>query len=143
VEARHHLGGGFSAGLTARRGWTDFAGGKIETSAYGFDLTKLGVLNGSDRFGFRLSQPLRVTSGGFNMFLPTSYDYLTGIATSSRERFSMSPSGREVDTELSYSTSLLDGNAWLGGNLFLRKDPGHIANADTDLGAAVRFSLDF
>ena len=55
----------------------------------------------------------------------------------------MSPSGREIDTELSYSTNLLDGNAWLGGNVFLRKDPGHIADANADLGAAVRFSLDF
>ena len=32
---------------------------------------------------------------------------------------------------------------WLGGNLFLRQDPGHIANADTDIGAAVRFTLGF
>ena len=55
----------------------------------------------------------------------------------------MRPSGREIDTELSYSTSLLDANAWLGGNLFLRKDPGHVANADADIGAAIRFSLDF
>jgi hypothetical protein len=143
VEARRQLGGGFSAGLSARRGWTDFAGGKFETSACGFDLTKLGLLNADDRLGFRLSQPLRVTSGGFNLFLPTSYDYLTETATSSWQRFAMSPSGREIDTELSYSTSLLDGNGWLGGNLFLRKDPGHIANADADVGAAVRFSLDF
>ena len=143
LEARRELGGGFSASLTARKGWTDFAGGKFETAAYGFDLTKLGVLNAYDRLGFRLSQPLRVTSGGFNLFLPTSYDYLTETATSSWQHYSMSPSGREIDTELSYATGLFDGKAWLGGNLFLRKDPGHIANADADIGAAIRFSLDF
>ena len=143
LEARRELGSGFSAGLTARKGWTEFAGGKFETAAYGFDLTKLGVLGADDRLGFRLSQPLRVTSGGLNLFLPTSYDYLTETATSSWQRLSMSPSGREIDTELSYSTSLLDGSAWLGGNLFLRKDPGHVANADADIGAAIRFSLDF
>jgi len=143
LEARRELGSGFSAGLTARKGWTDFAGGKFETSAYGFDLTRLGVLNAGDRLGLRVSQPLRVTTGGFNLFLPTSYDYLTGIATSSWQHYSMSPSGREIDTELSYSTGLLDGNAWLGGKLFLRKDPGHIADADADVGAAIRFSLDF
>jgi hypothetical protein len=143
IEARRQLGSGFSAGLTARRGWTDFAGGKFETAAYAFDLTRLGVLNAEDRLGLRISQPLRVTSGGFNLFLPTSYDYLTGTATSSWQHHSMRPSGREIDTELSYSTNLLDGNAWLGGNVFLRKDPGHIADANADLGAAVRFSLDF
>lgn len=143
LEARRDLGSGFSAGLTARKGWTDFAGGKFETSAYGFDLTRLSVFNAGDRLGLRVSQPLRVANGGFNLFLPTSYDYLTGIATSSWQHYSMSPSGREIDTELSYSTGLLDGNAWLGGNLFLRKDPGHIANADADIGAAIRFSFDF
>jgi hypothetical protein len=143
VEARRQLGSGISAGLTARRGWTDFAGGAFQTSAYGFDLTKLGVWNGEDRLGLRVSQPLRIESGGFNLLLPTSYDYATQSATSGWQRYSMAPSGREMDTELSYSTSLLGENAWLGGNLFLRKDPGHIANSDPDVGGAVRFTLGF
>ena len=143
LEARHQFGSGISAGMTARRGWTDFAGGKFGSSAYAFDVTKLGVLNGSDRLGFRLSQPLRVENGGFKLWLPTSFDYDTMTATSSWERYSMSPSGREIDCELSYATSVLDGSGWLSGNLFLRKDPVHIANADADLGAAVRFSLGF
>ena len=143
LEARRALGSGFSAGLTARRGWTDFAGGKFSTSAYGFDLTKLGILNPSDRFGLRLSQPLRVESGGFNLLLPTSWDYETQIATNSWQRYSMTPSGREIDSELSYSTSVLDGSGWLGGNLFMRKDPGHVADSDPDYGAAVRFTLGF
>ena len=56
---------------------------------------------------------------------------------------SLRPSGREIDSELSYGRSLLDGNAWLGGNLFYRRDPGHIANASDDVGAAIRFSLGF
>lgn len=141
LEARRALGSGFSAGLTARRGWTDFAGGKFATSAYGFDFTKLGILNPSDRLGLRLSQPLRVESGGFNLLLPTSWDYETQIATNSWQRYSMTPSGREIDSELSYSTSVLDGSGWLGGNLFMRKDPGHVANADSDYGATIRFTL--
>ena len=143
LEARKSFGSGISAGLSARRGWTDFAGGRFGSSAYGFDVTKLGVLNGSDRIGFRISQPLRVETGGFRLWLPTAFDYDTMTATNSWQRYSMAPSGREIDTELSYSTSLLDGKAWLGGNLFMRKDPGHVAGADADLGAAVRFSLGF
>jgi hypothetical protein len=143
LEARRELGSGISAGLTARHGWTDFAGGRFATSAYGFDLTRLGVLNAADRLGLRVSQPLRVESGGFNLLLPTSYDYVTQTATNSWTRYSMSPSGREIDTELSYSTAVLGDSAWLGGNLFLRKDPGHVAGADADVGAAVRFTLGF
>ena len=75
------------------------------------------------------------------MMLPTGYDYSTGTATSSLSRMSLSPSGREVDGELSYGRSWLDGNAWFGGNLFYRRDPGHFANSPDDVGAAVRFSL--
>jgi len=36
---------------------------------------------------------------------------------------------------------LLDGNAWLGGTLFYRRDPGHFADSPDDVGAALRFSL--
>jgi hypothetical protein len=77
------------------------------------------------------------------MLLPTSYDYATETATSSMSRFSLTPSGRELDAELSYGSSLLDGNAWLGANLFARRQPGHIANARDDVGAAIRFTLGF
>jgi hypothetical protein len=143
LEARREIGSGWSAGLTARRGWTDFAAGKFQTGAYGIDLAKLGLLTGSDKLGLRLSQPLRVESGGFAMLLPTSYDYATGSATTSLSRFSLRPSGRELDAELSYGTSLLDGNGWVGGNLFMRRDPGHIAASKDDIGAAIRFTLGF
>jgi len=143
AEARHNFGGGWSSTLTARRGWTDFAGGKFQTDAYAFDLAKLGILSNQDSIGFRIAQPLRVEHGGFAMMLPTSYDYATAKATDSLTRMSLSPSGRELDAEFSYGSTLLDGNAWLGGNLFYRRQPGHIANSPDDMGAAIRFSLGF
>ena len=58
------------------------------------------------------------------MMLPTSYDYSTGLATDTLQRMSMSPSGREVDGELGYGRSWMDGKAWFGGNLFYRSRPG-------------------
>ena len=143
LDARHDFGGGWSAGATARRGWTSFASGKLQTSAYSFDLAKAGVFVGSDSLGLRLAQPLRVESGGLALMLPTAYDYSTGLATDSLTRMSLSPSGRELDAELSYGSSLLGNHAWLGGNLFYRRQPGHIAAADNDLGAAIRFTFGF
>jgi hypothetical protein len=143
LEARHNFGSGISAGASARRGWTDFAGGRMQTDSYGFDLAKKGVLGANDRLGFRVSQPLRVASGGFAMLLPTAYDYSTQSATSSWTTYSLAPSGREIDAELSYGASLLDGSGWLGGNLFMRRQPGHVASADNDYGAAIRFTLGF
>ena len=143
AEARHNFGGGWSGTLTARRGWTDFSGGKFQTGAFAFDVAKLGVLSNHDSVSFRLVQPLRIEHGGFAMMLPTSYDYVTLTATDSLSRMSLTPSGREVDAELSYGSTLLDGNGWLGGNLFYRRQPGHIAAAPDDAGAAIRFSLGF
>ncbi|MBA2466145.1 MAG: S8 family serine peptidase, partial [Sphingomonas sp.] len=143
VEARRALGMGWSASLTGRRGWTSFAGGKFQTGAYGFDLARLGLLGSSDRLGLRLSQPLRIEGGGFAMMLPTAYDYATRSVTSSLSRLSLSPSGRELDAELSYGSSLFGDAGWIGGNLFMRRQPGHIADAKDDYGAAIRFTLGY
>ena len=143
MEARRQLGSGFSAGMTARHGWTDFAAGRFQTDAYAFDLSKAGLLSSSDRLGLRISQPLRVSNGGFAMLLPTSYDYSTETATSSWTTYSLTPSGREIDAELSYGSGLWNGSGWIGGNLFMRRQPGHIASADNDYGAAIRFTLGF
>jgi len=141
LEARRHLGNGWSATLMARRGWTDFASGRFQTGAYSLDLAKLGLLSGTDRLGLRIAQPLRVEKGGLAMVLPTSYDYATASETSTLEQLSFTPSGREIDGELSYSTQW--GRGWLGANLYARRQPGHIASADPDLGAAIRYSLGF
>jgi hypothetical protein len=143
LEARRELGSGWSASLSGRRGWTSFNGGKFQTGAYGFDLGKIGILGLADRLGFRLSQPLRVESGGFAVMLPTGYDYSTQSVTSSLSRVSLSPSGREVDAELSYGSGVFGDAGWIGGNLFLRREPGHIAKSDDDYGAAIRFTLGF
>jgi hypothetical protein len=141
LEARQGFGDGWSAAVMARRGWTEFSGGKLQTAAYSFDLSKYGLLTVGDRIGFRVAQPLRVEQGGIAMMLPTSYDYKSERATNTLQYLSFSPSGREIDAELSYSTSL--GRGWLGTNLFVRRQPGHVASADPDMGAAIRYSLDF
>jgi hypothetical protein len=141
LEARRNLGNGWAATFMGRRGWTDFAGGQFQSGAYSFDLAKFGLLNDGDRLGLRIAQPLRIERGGLAMMLPTSYDYATESETNTMSRLSFTPSGREIDAELGYSTSL--GRGWLGANLFARRQPGHIASADPDLGAAIRYSLGF
>jgi hypothetical protein len=141
AEARRNLGNGLSASISARRGWTSFGSGKFQTSAYAFDLAKVGLFSDRDRLGLRLSQPIRIGSGGFAAMLPTGYDYATGLTSSGTQRLSLRPSGREVDAELSYGTRV--GTGWIGGNLFARRQPGHDANAEPDIGAAIRTSFAF
>jgi hypothetical protein len=84
-------------------------------------------------------QPLRVRSGGFNLRLPSSYDYTTGQVGHERHRLSLAPSGREIDLEAAYTVRVLGG--FLGTSLFYRVDPGHVEAMADDLGAAVRFTL--
>lgn len=141
VEARQGLGNGWSATVMGRRGWTDFASGRFQTGAYSFDLSKYGLFRSRDRFGMRIAQPLRVESGGMSLLLPTGYDYATESATNSVEFLSFRPSGREIDAEVSYSADL--GAGWLGANVFARRQPGHVASAAPDIGAAIRYSLGF
>jgi hypothetical protein len=86
-------------------------------------------------------QPLRVRSGGFDLRVPTSYDYATGAVGYEQRPFSLAPTGREIDYELAYGVRALGGQ--LGANLFLRTEPGHIEDADSDVGAAIRFTLGF
>jgi hypothetical protein len=57
-------------------------------------------------------------------------------------RSSLVPRGREIDAELSYGRRWLS-DGWIGGNLFYRRQPGHVQSAPSDAGAAVRLSLDF
>lgn len=141
AELRRELGGDVTAILSARRGWTTFGGGAFETSAYSFDLSKRGIARFGDRLGLRISQPLRVEQGGFALTLPTAYDYATASATTSTSRMSLTPSGRELDAELSYGAPLLGG--WFGGNAFVRRNPGHVAGSQNDYGAALRLGFDF
>jgi len=143
AEARSEFGSGWSAGLTARRGWTGFNGGRFQSGAYGFDLSKAGLFGARDRFGLRIAQPLRIESGGFGMLLPVGYDYATQSVTMGYSTLSLAPKGREVDGEISYGTWMLGDKAWFGGNIFYRRDPGHISNSKDDVGAALRFSLNF
>ena len=142
LEARRELGSGWSAGLTARRGWTTFGGGSFTSGAYAADLGRSDLLAPGDRFGLRLSQPLRIDGGGFAMSLPTSFDYASMTPGYSIVRSSLVPAGRELDAELSYGRRWL-GSGWIGANLFLRRQPGHVAAAPADTGAAVRMTVEF
>jgi hypothetical protein len=150
VDARTQIAtdDGWQFGVSARRGWTWGArttlitgGAPIQTSAWAIDAGKAGAIVSGDRFAVRLAQPLRVEHGALRLALPTSYDYATrgtefGVAT-----LNLAPQGREHIAEAAWSAPLWQGQVTL--NAFWRDQPGHIAAAPDDLGAAVRFALGF
>ncbi|HEY0131964.1 MAG TPA: S8 family peptidase, partial [Allosphingosinicella sp.] len=140
------LGAGFEAYASYRRGWTSMPGtgslvekGRLRTEAFAFDLSRTGMFAAGDKLAFRVMQPLRVASGGFDLDMPVGYDYATGAARFERRFFNLAPTGREIDYEVAYGLGLLGGR--LDFNAFLRTDPGHIETMKTDMGTAIRFTL--
>lgn len=148
LRADWALGSGWSLAATARQGWTSAASGgllsgtpKIRSDAFSFDVAKAGVFGGGDQLAFRIAQPLRVSSGGFRLHLPTSYNYETGAVGYSDELLNLAPTGREIDMEASYARLFFGGR--MDANLFWRRDPGNFAAAPDDLGAALRWRVGF
>lgn len=129
-----------------RQGWTRIGAGgarlgtdRLRSSAWSFDASKARLFTADDRLGLRIAQPLRVSGGGFDLTLPTSYDIWSGATTTRVSRLNLAPTGREIDVEAAYARALWGG--FVSGNLFWRNDPGNIEAAPSDVGAAVRFTL--
>lgn len=148
AAASFELGGGWGAAASYRRGWTMLPGGagmveggRMQSDAFALDVSKRGAFAAGDRLALRLMQPLRVRSGGFDLSVPTSYDYFTREVGYEARVYSLAPSGRELDIEAAYGIGVLGGD--LSANLFLRTDPGHVEAMRSDLGGAIRFTLGF
>jgi subtilisin family serine protease len=142
IAPRWRLGAALRNGWTFARGGGLIAGGSRLTSrSWSFDLARSGVFERNDSLAFRLSQPLRVESGGLNLSLPVDYSYATLSPTYGIRTLSLAPQGRELDAELAWTGRVFMGDA--AASLFVRKDPGHYANLPLDEGVAFRWSTGF
>ncbi|GAA5048683.1 hypothetical protein GCM10023208_06080 [Erythrobacter westpacificensis] len=136
------LGAAYRQGFTRLRSAPLLADGSgLSSNAWSFDLQRSGVFAANDRLALRISQPLRVASGGLDLNLPTSFSYDTLTAEYGVQRLSLSPGGREVTGELAWIGPIWGGSA--AASLFLRHEPGHYADAADDVGAALRWSRRF
>lgn len=139
---------GWSLSADYRRGFTRAeaggivaAGSQFQSSAWSVDVARRGFLGANDTLGLRLSQPLRVASGGLALAVPVGYDYATQSAQMGARLLSLSPSGRELTGEVRWHAPLARGD--VSASLFYRKDPGHIADLPDDKGAALRWQTKF
>lgn len=142
------LGRGWQLGGETRLGWTRAATGEIISSgsrfissAWAVDISRASVLTSGDIMGLRISQPLRVETGGLRLSLPASFDYRTETAGYATQRLSLSPAGRELIGEAAWQGPLLWGHA--GASVFYRYQPGHYADHRADLGAMITYSAGF
>ncbi len=147
--ARIDAGSGWTFGGSLRRGWTvadvrrgPGGSGLITTTGFAADVDKSGVFGRFDSLGLRFAQPLRVTSGGIDLRLPTAYDYTTLSASSAAtQRLNLAPAGRELDLEARYGLRALGGAVQT--NAFWRRNPGNIAAFPDDYGVALRYGFQF
>lgn len=131
-----------------QQGWTRIGAGGVRpsadhlsTTAWSVDATRADIFAIGDSVGFRLAQPVRVTSGGLGLELPVAWDYGTSSAQTELRSFSLAPTGREIDAEMHYALPLWAGS--LSTSIYLRNDPGHFEAAPDDLGVALRFGMPF
>lgn len=135
-------------GAAWRQGFTSaLSGGVIDGSStlasngWSIDVARLNTFVDGDSLGFRLSQPLRVASGGLTLNLPVSYDYATLQAGYAARFIPLAPSGREIDAEMAWRGPLWGGNA--AASLFYRRDPGHFGTLPDDKGIALKWDFAF
>lgn len=139
---------GLTLAAAMQRGWTYAAsggalneGGLLKTRSWSLDLMGANVLAPGDLIGLRIAAPLRVTASRFMLDLPQSWDWQSETATIASTALNLVPGGSERDYELSYGIGI--GRGWLGANLFMRTQAGHIAAMPDDAGAALRWSVGF
>jgi hypothetical protein len=135
------LGAAWRGGYTRPGNGGAIVGGSLLSSAFAVDVEKLGVFAKADRLALRLSQPLRVESGGVRLNLPVDYDYATLTPTFATSTYALTPRGRELIGELAWGGELWGGDAM--GSVFYRRDPGHYASMPDDKGVAVKWSRGF
>ncbi|MDG2004822.1 MAG: peptidase S8, partial [Novosphingobium sp.] len=136
------LGGAWRQGYTSARQSGFLApGSRFVSNGWSLDVAHSSLFQRGDSFALRVSQPLRVQSGGLNFNLPVAYSYDTLQATNGIRRLTLSPQGREITTELAWRGALLGGSA--NASLFYRKDPGHYANQPDDMGVGVSWNTEF
>ena len=114
-------------------------GGMITRTRLATERWSLALANGP--LSLRVSQPLRVASGGLFVEAPVGFDYATLTANLGTRLVSLAPEGREIDVEAAYGTRI--GAGRLDANLYWRREPGHIAAMPDDRGLALRYRSAF
>ena len=109
------------------------------TSAFGVGLVGEGIGHARGRLALRVSQPLRVEAGAARLRWPTGRSR-DRQALLEETRLQLTPSGRQLDLELSWS------RPWQGGHAYLAalgsRDAGHVRGAG-DFALLLRYRRGF
>ena len=118
---------------------SDWSGARAD--AFGLGIVKSEVLGTGGRIGLLAGQPLRVNAASASLTAPVDYR-LDKTVVQETERVSLAPSGREIDLQLAYDTSV-GANGSVSGWLMMQLEPGHDADASPAYGIGLRFGTTF
>ena len=113
----------------------------VRSTAFGAGVVARGVFGDKDRLGFLAGQPLRVYDASARARVPTAVREDNTVVFDTR-RVSATPSGREIDVQIAYRTTVLSGvdlSSWM----MMRLQPGHDAEAGPGFAAGVKATLAF
>lgn len=114
---------------------------QIQSQSFSLGLVGQDLLRDGDGFGFVLNQPLRVTSGTADIALTSGRDAAGNLSVTNLTA-DLTPTGRELDFEVFYNMALGDETS-LTASAALRREPGHIADADDEGIFALRLRHSF
>jgi len=113
-----------------------------KSMAWSLGLSRQDILRHGDKLGFTLSMPLRTGSGTMQMTTAVAQSQLDGSLQYATQSVSLQPTGMERDMELAYSTPMRFGGQ-LSALLQAKLQPGHDAQAPTQVGLGVKYVLAF
>ncbi len=128
-------------GASLVSGWEDMNTGSF---LLGGEWTDLGIA-GSDRLVLTVGSPLRSSNAQLQLRVP-SEEVADQELRYTTETVNLAPSGRETRVQFVYETDWSGSDESsssfaLGG--YMRLEPGHDAEADTDYGLAVKYRMQF
>lgn len=112
------------------------------TAAWSMGLAQKDLLWAGDTLGLTLAMPLKVMTGSMQISTAVAQSQVDGSLQYATQSVSLRPTGTEKDIELAYATPMR-----FGGDLTamaqVKLQPGHDAQAATQLGLGVRYLRSF
>lgn len=112
------------------------------TAAWSLGLAQKDLLRDGDALGFTMAMPLKVMTGSMQISTAVAQSQVDGSLQYATQSVSLQPTGTEKDLELAYATPMRFGGT-LTAMAQVKLQPGHDAQAPTQLGLGVRYLRSF
>lgn len=113
-----------------------------QSLAWSMGLARSDVFRQGDSLGLSFAMPLRTQSGSMQVTTATSQSQEDGSLTYATRSMALSPTGMEKDIELAYARRMSYGGK-LSAMALVKFEPGHDAQAPTQLGVGLRYQKNF